>query len=537
MISLLAFDSLGDPHEFGCDCPTDDMDPPGLNDILQFHPSLSRASLALPPFPERPAPRLGQIVWPCWGVTRYAVGHVLMTGKNLTALKAAVDGWDWDEYRYVQVQFTDDRAEPFAVPMFVVGIRPVNDRREVASVDVEDSNSQLLILTLVDRRWFYGDQRSTTNNDTWGNIVNLAAYAYTMPSAATINTLLAGGSPDYPVPADQWRSSSHYNAPAMLQADAAAAATNLRIVPLGDELDTAEVHDAAAAIAAWDTWWSTWGPTSLSGGLIDQAISAPESLSFVFSADAAVDQPVFGQVPTVAQLNTGTGLSNNDAFLSIDVPYLWASGDREDYRDRFKADMLDWFAAGGAQAKFAGLIPHPVSGVPYAVVWTSRKNEVTTRIDRGPLNYPWPLLSPRWRDVPYKDTHTTQGIPVSDLSVGDNATACQVQLQPGNYILTASVDAELAVSGGSMVVLTGFIYDDTAANYVSESPFHIVKALAGESNSGSGTRSVPYTITEASTLSVRINRNDIGSPVSVYAKYGIFGQGWATGITLTAHKL
>lgn len=362
-------------------------------DIVPFHHGIMRNfPFPLPPDPPPPPVRIGQIYWPCWGLTRYAVGHCLISADNYAAILATgfvAAG------RFVQVVMTDGIDDDVTLPMEVASARAWNDPRAEASVDVEEGVSQAWMLTLVDTRFtgIGSHGSSSLSGGTWGNLVigQINGLGLETQVAADINTILAAESPAYPDPdPDFW--GNPYTPGIVLNnagvADASAAAVNLRIAYAGqdDAFNTlCQVQGPTEAEAAWDAWRADFGSRMRNGGVVQTSAELPWGLYLRFlgsltnPTDAAAN----------ASANPSLATTGAYGYSSAVLNYLTDSGDRADYNARFCDDVKRWMAIDQLDGWFAGYVPVPYSAVPYAVLYDAGRCE--SRIMRAPVHYPLPL--------------------------------------------------------------------------------------------------------------------------------------------------
>lgn len=369
----------------------------------------------LPPVLDRPSPKPGRIVWPCWGATRYAVGHLLITASNLAALRA-VSGWTGE----VLVTLDDGATDPpSTLRMWVVAARPVADVRSESSESLpsDDDHEAVYLLTVTDHRGMTANgsflfwsldppYTGASYPTTWGAIVSDALlYAgYTTwqmtVSATSINTTLGAISPAYPAPAKggrqawwsgAWKQSAERMA---VVADAACAQVNLRAAY--DGRGNLAVQDAGAAGTAFSDWWGQYGSRCLSGGLCEPLAEWPRAVLYFFASDreglsaGSASLPGYGTGQFRKIPYDGTGLTNPAAFLPIHIQAHESSGVYANWFQRFAEDVTRWLEEPQPDCTLWGYPPAPWSGVPCWVVYDT--GEGLTRIERPQPFWPWPLL-------------------------------------------------------------------------------------------------------------------------------------------------
>lgn len=358
--------------------------------------------LPLPPLIEPPTPAVGRIVWPCWGHTRYAVGHLLVRGKDLAALRG-VSGWT----NQVLVTLDDGATDPPAeLRMWVVAARPVADPRAVAAktlpaLDADPETCYLLTLT-DDRGILRTHVRNTNPNPatitTWGFLVNStisgAAQGFIWGlrlTASSIDTILSAYSPAYPNPPiasatdDWWSATAGETQFFAVSAEAAAAQVCLRVAVNGRGEPAVQSPDLAKA--AWDAWWADYGGRVRSGGLsAPDADWPPGGITFELlrRGGGGTGKGIIGQ-----SIPTSGGLAYS--ILSVQMARRNGNTAQEaDMTARFRDDVVRWLAVAQPDCTLWGYPPVPWSGVPAWVVYDTA--EGVTRFERPQSFWPWPLL-------------------------------------------------------------------------------------------------------------------------------------------------
>lgn len=378
------------------------------DDVPQFHPAYGKSGLPLPPEPMRPKAKLGQIVWPCWGLSRYAVGHVLVSTAGMKSLLDTFLTFG----RSVDVILRDDRQipvgaaaraavggilggiavgpPPVLLRMFVQAYRPLNEQRSPMLVAVDVTQPQAWVLTLVDFRFFFASEvaNGTGNFTSWGNVISDSSASVlhqwtTPPSPTFIDTMLSLQTPAYDPPkTDCWNSNSVNYEALPIYYDAACAAVNLRMAFKG--IGEWVIQDSGTAVAAWTTWFNTWQSLSIGGALLYTYAEAPGD--FVYMASNQVGS--FGAVLGYGATGAGSSLRAD----TVGSPLAIGTGN---HVKRFKDDVFRWMTINSFAGSFAGLIPLPDAAVPYSVIYIDDGVTVETRIQRGPTQYPWPLVAPK----------------------------------------------------------------------------------------------------------------------------------------------
>lgn len=359
------------------------------HDLYLVHPAYHKSHLPLPPLPWRPDARLGQIYWPCWGMTRFAFGHVLVSAAAYSSMIAGGGDWSTGFGRDVFVTLTDDRNSPITLPMQVKSARPFADPRAVASAVVDGTIKQAWILTLADFRYTSGYIGVGTAS-TWGDLIYdlLNSLADLSQTASGINSILGEFSPAYinPPLAELWQNTDF----TQIKVEAALAAVNLRTVPVTRDnyYNDYHVQGPLEASSAWSSWLAAYGqymaiPVNSSrgaGGLIDGGAENPLGIYLDFHGSAGVDQ--------ISKSFTGSTIED---YLSAQLNFISNSTDRGNHAQRYADDAARWLALGQIDATFSGFVPVPLSSIPYGVIYRDDAKCAETRIVRSPHLHPWPL--------------------------------------------------------------------------------------------------------------------------------------------------
>lgn len=349
------------------------------HDTHELHPSYYKSILPLPPYPVRPPARVGQIWWPCWGASRFAVGHVLVTAADYASM-IAVAGWTED--KPVTVTLTDD-AGSITLAMFVLTARPFNDPRAVALSTVDAAASQCWILTLVDGRYGNAGIRGAAGSTaTWGDVVATAGASLGMTqSAGDVETLLVANTPAYPTPvAEWWLASGVVDTNNAIRFDAACAAVGLRVAYSATGVPT--VQGSAEALTAYTAWLADVTELGMAGGVFASVAETPKTLGLEFDSAAA----------NVRLTATNTGDRTAGTCDNV-VNYTAASGDRTDYLTRFQGDMNRWLSLDQIEGVYIGYVEPPLSSAIYGVAYHCDREHAETHVVRAPAQYPWPMAA------------------------------------------------------------------------------------------------------------------------------------------------
>ena len=342
-----------------------------LDDIHAYNPACDSERLPLPPPVSRPGGELGVIRWPCWGLSRFAAGHLLLRAADLAAL-SAVAGWDGR----VRVTLADGTTSPApTLAMRVAAARPLADPRAVASAALPSASDPTAawVVSLSDERQALSGRLYATVTGTaatWGDLISalVTAAGFTPPSASSINTTLAAFSPAYPVPpAGRWANALLAGRPAAVMADAAGAAVNLRLAVAGD--NTVTVQDAGAASTAWAAWAGAYLGRFERGGLADGGREQPADVRFSFGTATST-----------------TALSGLRGSVSVE---LAASASDANWASRYAGDVGRWFAGAWPCGAGWGFPPPPATASAWEVAYHTPGGWFG--LDRCPVWHPWPL--------------------------------------------------------------------------------------------------------------------------------------------------
>ena len=326
-----------------------------LSDVSEYHQSYLTEPLGLPPKPLRPQSRLNRIVWPVWGICRYAVGHLAVPDFVAGSIPPG---------SAVTINLDDGGGEDTAnLPMIVLNARPLVDARATVSAAPPTTDSQTdWVLTVVDRRYFdvqkvfqgYGGTLS------WGALVGtlashlgLAAAPFTVPSFVPA------------APPTNLSSNYLYGSSVAVLIDAIGSMLSLRPVIIGNTLQMQAVTDASAQ---YDTTHLV--PENLrAGGLsTERMITGLEVTTF---------DPFFNPV------NTYSIGSNGHTFQVPDATGWGWSG--------IIGNLNSWFAISNVEGDFAGFRKLQTASSINMFVWDH--DDGITTIVPGDCEFPVPLVA------------------------------------------------------------------------------------------------------------------------------------------------
>ena len=271
--------------------------------------------------------------------------------------------------------------------MVPIAIRPATDPRAAMRTTVDGTVDQLWCLTIVEAcRWSWnalstGTMGTPSGNpltgvSPWSQVINF--HAGGGGSLLSVAQLIALGVDAYPNPVGpMWTFYSPAGAmnPDAVKMDAILLAVNLRWTVDPSDIYTynGAAQNAAGATAAWAAWLAAYSslagakPGEPAGGLIE----------------TLADMPFYGLLSRGLVTPAVGGSTRIDLSDSVDgVAYI----------TKYIADMKYWFQAGSADCKFIGLIPPPRAANIFATVYTDTEEECTTKIERAPFQWPYPLI-------------------------------------------------------------------------------------------------------------------------------------------------
>jgi hypothetical protein len=360
-----------------------------------------RAAWGLPPsFPTRPV-EVGTLFWPN-GALRFSVGYLLATDRQLTRIKQEV--WGTGTYRARDLVLST-RNQKVTVSLYLLPPRPLTFNHETVPVN------GLYLLTLVDARYFWwvkstGALTVTPGTTTWANLYTSAGSALGITlSTDTVNT-------KYLKPSNTLEASYEPAAPFV---ESLTRHTGLRLVANLDgtfrasdftrarDLTTQNIRDHNRSV--------TSGGYSLGrrGGRVpnpnnqarDLDSVLPSSVQFVFPRlnGGVPSGGVYTVTKTLTTLRPSgleavKGNGTTWAVRSQTAATFNTSGDSTPTNDTELQDLVsqwatDWYLwqSSGVDVRLAGIrawIPDAL----HDVTWTYRKDEVHTRVSRGPLDDP-----------------------------------------------------------------------------------------------------------------------------------------------------
>jgi hypothetical protein len=116
--------------------------------------------LPTPSIPDSDPPRIGVLHWPT-GASRWATCHLVATGTQLAAVRAALSGSNAATLTF------SDGARTISAPMYLLPPRPIFTK------GTNDQN--FFLLTLVDQRWWWWDANvsgGVTIGSAWTTFIN-----------------------------------------------------------------------------------------------------------------------------------------------------------------------------------------------------------------------------------------------------------------------------------------------------------------------------------------------------------------------------
>lgn len=407
-----------------------------LEEIPQYHPSYYGFPYPLPPRVDRLPPERNRIQFPYWGLTRYAVGHVIVSQEEWYNLKTT-SSWDGS----VQVTYDDGAGGTDTIYMRVVSAAPVSDSRVVPTGTPANTTDPIeWRLTVVDQRYEWNERVFAGSGGvyaTWGATISaliLQATGQTITDT-TINALLPAPL-NAAAPNTAWTATRMNGQSVCALADAACAAVCLRIAVGKDGV--VEVQNPSSASTALSTYTTAIvGEVSYGGKVATTEVPAlircleyndTGLLSNATVAYPAAALPTRGEVMVTLPYTTGAGLAE------------------------FATRMSDWQTPDVWDATFAGFIP--LTKCSMCGTFVLDHDAGVSRIVADPNRYPWPLASPLSLlspgtsppPPPASDNLTFLALPIAES--GSPTTGYTYTLRRLTPYLTTGTAGSTAVANG-----------------------------------------------------------------------------------------
>lgn len=316
---------------------------------------------------------IGKLFWPS-GASRWAIGHFLVHQTEAEAIQEAVWGtagteynsadlvmkWEEASYENGVESETDTVVDSITATLYAFPLRPI-------SVDDEAS---LYLLTLVDERFFWWSKNTgnlaATSSSTWSDI-------YTSLGTALGTTIT-------PEAVD-----ASYLAPGEL--------VRLFYEPLPPWLDTVAWNVGQRIVVGLDGSVTAENPTVTAPSDTEGVLAGGEYLGSVDESNGPADG--VGVFPDYssgsfqggynAQTGTGTG-SEGTVVLRSPIKYTGSNGAAlATLTQKFLDDFTTW-QTGSQDVKLAGIVNVTPSGAYGNILWTYRRDELSTRVQ--PCDYP-----------------------------------------------------------------------------------------------------------------------------------------------------
>lgn len=273
-----------------------------------------------PPMPVR---RVGSLVWPIVGASRFAYGVFAIDAYTLSLLRADLAGGNT-----VTVDI-DDGTDSDTKTMYLLASRPVS------RCDADDTSAtepppvdDLWLITLVDQRWYWVHTSGTGQTGTyvpssWSDLfVKLFGHLSVSYSIDTINSAYGTAV------GDRWTGGNTQNTPTAYLLDDAAQCLGMRVVVV----DSVTVQTPSAANKTTATDWLALQTVGAGGSIDDdeRLNGVPKQVYAAWQDDSTqtVDQP--------------TGLDGFSLAAWIDMPATASGTQRTNALTQWAADWYAW---------------------------------------------------------------------------------------------------------------------------------------------------------------------------------------------------
>lgn len=333
------------------------------------HPFYSGVSgtdqLNLPSSPRKDAPRIGVFHYPT-GANRWGVCHLVATGAQVTALRAAVGDASG-------TLVLSDGVNPItASGMWMLPPRPIAQR----------TSNQFYLITLVDDRWWWWQSNYTVPVDpfpaSWDDMLDGLFTAVGV--TATISTIPAA----YLEP-QQRRWAEGYR-PVPILIEAACRTVGLRVVRALD--GTVACVDYATAAAADSANWTAYQTYVIAGGQLtvgDVARALPESVSVVFPGDSDLVTVKTLTGLAITAYGSETGVAGKTGQIIADALADSTGGEMAAYATQAATDWYNW-ALALTDCTLRGYWARPITGLDNFQEWVQQPGQMVTRVVRPPFS-------------------------------------------------------------------------------------------------------------------------------------------------------